>query len=107
MNQEILTAAVPLAPGAELGSYQLIRELGVGGMGQVFLAEDVRLERKVALKFLTSQLAQDDEFRRRFLREAGSAAFARVHDTLDPDQRERLAGAMERLGGGCGRAHAS
>jgi serine/threonine protein kinase len=74
MSQETLTTAVALTPGAQLGAYQLIRELGVGGMGQVFLAEDSRLERKVALKFLTAQLAQNEEFRQRFLREARSAA---------------------------------
>jgi serine/threonine protein kinase len=74
MDQSTATAAEPFVQGSSVGPYSLIRELGVGGMGTVFLAEDGRLERKVALKFLTSQLAGNEEFRQRFLREAKSAA---------------------------------
>ncbi|MFN0178323.1 MAG: serine/threonine-protein kinase [Gemmatimonadales bacterium] len=54
--------------------YQLIKELGRGGMGVVHLARDVRLDRMVAIKVLPRELAQSDELRTRFLREARTAA---------------------------------
>ena len=60
--------------GQEFSSYRTLSLLGSGGMGQVYLAEDQRLDRKVALKFLPEDLQQDDTARKRFLREAKSAA---------------------------------
>src|SRR5260221_2285869 len=57
-----------------LGSYELIRRLGEGGMAQVYLARDIRLGREVAIKVLDSRLAQRSGFRDRFLREARVAA---------------------------------
>lgn len=62
-------------PGARIGGYRIVSALGTGGMGRVFLAEDEALERKVALKILPPEDA-DDEGRARFLREA--QALARV-----------------------------
>ena len=59
---------------AVVGRYSLICELGRGGMGIVFLARDVALERPVAIKLLPSHLAQDPTKRERFLREARIAA---------------------------------
>lgn len=59
---------------ALLGRYSLERELGRGGMGTVYLARDVRLDRPVALKFLSADLAGDPEARSRFLHEARTAA---------------------------------
>ena len=56
------------------GEYSLQRELGRGGMGVVYLARDVQLDRDVAIKVLPSHLAQTAESRERFVREARTAA---------------------------------
>ena len=61
-------------PGTQLGSYELIRRLGEGGMAQVYLARDVRLGREVAVKVLDRRLGERSGFRDRFLREAKLAA---------------------------------
>ncbi|MEU6582098.1 serine/threonine-protein kinase [Nocardia sp. NPDC046763] len=62
-------------PGAgNLGHYRLVELIGRGGMGQVWLAEDTHLEREVALKLLPVELATDEDYRRRFEREARLAA---------------------------------
>jgi serine/threonine-protein kinase len=60
--------------GDALGGYTLESPLGRGGMGWVYLATHGRLERKVALKVIAAELAHDEEFRDRFLREAQLAA---------------------------------
>jgi len=60
--------------GASIRHYNLIRELGSGGMGTVYLAEDTKLKRNVALKFLSPKVSADDETMERFQREAQAAA---------------------------------
>jgi len=57
-----------------LGSYELLRRLGEGGMAQVYLARDIRLGREVAVKVLDQRLAERPGFRERFEREARVAA---------------------------------
>lgn len=66
-----------------LGSYELVRRLGEGGMAQVYLARDVRLGREVAVKVLDARLAERPGFRERFLREARVAA-ALDHPNIVP-----------------------
>ncbi|HSL64961.1 MAG TPA: serine/threonine-protein kinase, partial [Gaiellaceae bacterium] len=60
--------------GTELAGYRIESLLGVGGMSLVYLAQDLRLKRKVALKLLAATLAEDASFRDRFLRESELAA---------------------------------
>jgi WD40 repeat protein/tRNA A-37 threonylcarbamoyl transferase component Bud32 len=60
--------------GTELAGYRIESLLGWGGMSVVYLAEDLRLKRRVALKLLAARLAEDESFRNRFLRESELAA---------------------------------
>ncbi len=60
--------------GTIVGHYRITDKLGAGGMGEVFLAEDTRLERKAAIKFLPEDMAADAERRQRFLTEAKAAS---------------------------------
>jgi Tol biopolymer transport system component len=59
-----------LAAGTRLGPYEILSPLGEGGMGEVYLAKDTRLDRTVAIKVLPSHLSQNPELRQRFEREA-------------------------------------
>ncbi len=65
---------IALAEGAVVGRYSILQRIGSGGMGDVYLAEDSDLGRKVALKFLPRQLMKDDKAIARFRREAQAAA---------------------------------
>jgi len=60
--------------GATLNHYRVLKRLGAGGMGEVFLAEDTRLNRKVALKVLLPEVAADPERMGRFVQEARLAS---------------------------------
>ncbi len=64
----------PLAPGSTFGIYRIESQLGRGGMSVVYLAEDPRLARRVAIKVLDPDLAEDSSFRNRFIRESQLAA---------------------------------
>lgn len=60
--------------GQTISRYRILDKLGSGGMGVVFKAEDTTLGRTVALKFLAAHLVQNDEYKKRFLREAKATA---------------------------------
>ncbi len=66
-----------------LGGFRILKVLGAGGMGVVFQAEDPKLERKLAIKAMLPSLAASDSARKRFLREAKTAA-AIEHDHIVP-----------------------
>ena len=84
----------PVAPGPRLSNYRLDRLIGSGGMGSVYLAHDLALDRPVAIKFIAPDKAADEASRRRLLREARAAAaldhpnICGVHEVIDePDGR--------------------
>jgi serine/threonine protein kinase len=74
-----VTSALSAPSIEQLGDFQILREIGHGGMGVVYEAEQVSLGRRVALKLLTQRMLRDANQRRRFEREAKSAA--RLHHT--------------------------
>jgi serine/threonine protein kinase len=63
-----------LPAGTSLGHYKILSQLGAGGMGEVYLAEDTKLNRKVAIKLLPAGSLESENANRRLLREAQSAA---------------------------------
>ena len=65
---------MPIVPGTRLKQYEITAPLGAGGMGEIWLAQDLRLERQVALKLLPDQFTSDHERLRRFEIEAKAAS---------------------------------
>ena len=67
MNTELPT-------NTTLSHYRIVSKIGAGGMGEVYLAQDTKLDRKVAIKFLTSETSGDENANKRLIREAKAAA---------------------------------
>ncbi len=63
-----------LAAGSRLGPYEIVSQLGAGGMGEVYKATDTRLDRTVAIKVLPEHVAADPDLKQRFEREARTVA---------------------------------
>src|SRR5437660_2024194 len=74
LAQHDIGAAASLPPNTRIDRYEIRSLLGKGGMGEVYLAEDLRLHRKVALKILPAEIAADRDRMRRFEQEATAAA---------------------------------
>ncbi len=71
---DLKNALMSLLPRTLLGHYEILSKLGAGGMGEVYLAEDTRLDRKVAIKLLPSTSTADEQAKKRLIREARAAA---------------------------------
>src|SRR5438132_14432260 len=71
---EMLVDGVDLKAGKNIAHYRIVRLLGEGGMGEVYLAEDAKLHRRISLKFLSTNFTQDHERLRRFEQEACAAS---------------------------------
>jgi formylglycine-generating enzyme required for sulfatase activity/predicted Ser/Thr protein kinase/predicted esterase len=98
LTKTLVTPAPPISKDALIaGKYKIIEELGRGGMGVVFKAEDIRLQRTVALKFLPANLMNLPELKERFLIEAQAAAALNhpnicvIHEVGESEERPYIA----------------
>src|SRR3954449_8230837 len=86
-----MSGAVP--PNTTLAHYSIVSKIGQGGMGEVYLAQDTKLDRKVALKLLPVQVSSNQERMRRFVQEAKSASalnhpnIITIHEIGESDSR--------------------
>ena len=69
-SKDIIAPLMPLAPGTKLGPYEILSPIGGGGMGEVYMARDSRLDRTVAVKLIPSSLSQNPDLRKRLDTEA-------------------------------------
>src|SRR6266852_9604739 len=80
-----------LSPDTSLSHYRIVSRIGAGSMGEVYLAQDTKLDREVALKILPADLAANRDRMQRFMREAKSAAalnhpnIAHIYEIGDSD----------------------
>jgi serine/threonine-protein kinase len=87
---------MPLSAGQTFAGYRIVRLLGSGGMGEVYLAEHPRLPRRDALKVLPADVSADADYRARFNREADLASklyhphIVGVHDRGEQGSQRRL-----------------
>src|SRR4029078_6119291 len=90
MNEESLS-------NTTVAHYRIVSKLGAGGMGEVYLAHDTKLDRKVAIKFLNEEFSKDSDKLNRFIQEAKSASalnhpnILTVHEIGEIDGREYIA----------------
>ncbi len=86
-----------LNPDKLFGHYKLQSAIGSGGMGEVFLAEDTRLNRRVAIKFLSEEFSRDADRLRRFVQEARAASALNhpniivIHEIGETDEKHFIA----------------
>ena len=84
-------------PGQRIAHYKILSKIGEGGMGQVYLAEDTKLNRRVSLKFLSPNFTQEPEGVRRFEQEARAVSALNhpkdltIHEIGDADGRRFIA----------------
>src|ERR1700742_4557328 len=85
---------MPLNNGDVFAGYTIVRRLGAGGMGMVYLAQHPRLPRRDALKVLPAALTVDNEYRQRFNREADIASTLWHQNIVEIHDRGELEGRL-------------